>query len=83
MVPSDRTRGNGIKVNHRGRQETLFLGEGDTALAQVPRDVMESFSLEIFQSYLDMVLGNLGCPCLSIGVRPDNLQRSLLALTIL
>jgi len=37
---------------------TLFHCEGDRALAQVAREVMESPSTEIFKSHLDMVLGD-------------------------
>lgn len=40
-------------------QERLFHCEGDWALAQVPRRSVESLSLEILKSCLDMVFSNL------------------------
>lgn len=53
-------------------------------LNRLPREVVESSSLEIFKSYLGMVLGNLfWCPCLSRGLdrmdpeAPSNLNFSV------
>jgi len=63
VVPSDRARGNGHKLKHRKFQLnmrkiflTLRVAEGWNRL---PREVVESLSLEIFKTHLDAVLCSL------------------------
>jgi len=63
VVPSDRTRGNGHKPKHRKLQLnmrknffTLRVMEHGNRL---PREVVESPSLEIFKTHLDAVLCSL------------------------
>lgn len=59
-VSSNRARGSGHKPKQEvppEHHETLFHHEGDKALAQVAQEVVESPSLDIFRSHLDMVLG--------------------------
>jgi len=62
VVPSDRTRGHGHKLRHRKVPLNIrehFLGVRVTECwKRLPREVVGSPSLEIFKSYLDMVLGN-------------------------
>jgi len=62
VAHSDRTRGNTQKMKHK----QYFLTSGNTFTMRVtknqhsfPRKVLESLSLEIFKSHLDMVPGNL------------------------
>ena len=62
-MPSDRSRGNALKLKHR----RLFLKIWKHVLTarvtkhwhRLPREVMESPCLEIFKSCLGMVLGKL------------------------
>jgi len=62
VVPSDRTRGNGHKLEHRklrlnmGKNFTLKVSE---PWHRLPREVVESPSLEIFKTRLDKVLCSL------------------------
>jgi len=63
VVPSDRTRNNGHKLKHRKfhlkiRKNFLTLRESEH-LNRLPREVVESPSLEIFKTCLDMVLCSL------------------------
>ena len=66
MVPSDRRRGNGHKLEHKrfslNIRKKFFYSAVDVKLSQIAQrscGVSLSPSLEIFRSYLDMVLGNL------------------------
>jgi len=62
VVPSDRIRGNGHRLKHR----TFHLNIGKCFFTvrvtehwhRLPRDAVESLSLEILKSFLDMVPGN-------------------------
>ena len=61
MVPSDRTRGNGHKWRHRGFplniKKHFFTVRVTEHWHRLPREVVESPSLEIFKSHLDIMLG--------------------------
>ena len=82
VVPSYRTRGNGHKLRHRkfqvdmrGHFVTVRVTEHRNWL---PREAVESPSLEIFKTHLDAILHNvLWVTLLCRGVGLDDLQRSL------
>ena len=63
VVPSDKTRGNGHKLNQRKLQlkmrKTFFPLRGMEPWNRLPREAVESPSLEIFQTRLDAVLCSL------------------------
>jgi len=63
VVPSDRTRGNGHIVNHRkfhvNMRKNFFPVRVLEPCNRLPREVVESLSLEIFKTHLDEVLCSL------------------------
>ena len=60
VVPSDRTRGNGHKLKHRkfhlNTKKNFFNLRVMENWTRLPRDAVESPSLEIFKTHLDEVL---------------------------
>jgi len=63
VVPSDRTRGNRHKLKHRkflvNMRKNFFPLRVTEHWNRLPREVMESPSLEIFKTLLDTVLCSL------------------------
>ena len=82
VVPNNRTRGNGHKLEHSKIQlnmrKNFFPVRVPEQWHRLPREVVESPSLETFKTNLDAAL----CPLLWVsllkqGVGQDDLQRSL------
>jgi len=82
VVPSDRTRGNGHKLKQRKLQlnmrRNFFPQRVTEPWPRLPREAVESPSLEIFQPHLDAVLCSLlWVTLLGQGVGLGDPQRSL------
>ncbi len=63
VVHSDRTRNNGLKLEHRrfctNTWENFFMVRVTEHWNRMPREVVESLSMEIFKTHLDAHLCNL------------------------
>jgi len=63
VVPSDRTRGNGHSLKHRkfclNMRKNFFPLRVTEHWNRLPREVVDSLSLEMFKTLLDKVLYNL------------------------
>ena len=82
VMCSGRTRSNGLKLEHRkfhtNMQKNFFTLRGMEHLKGLPREALESSSMEIFKTWLDAYLCDLlQGACFSRGVGLDDLLRSL------
>jgi len=87
VVSSDRTRGHGHKLKPRriplNVRKHFFTVRVTKHWHRFPRETVEFFSLEIFKSLVNVVLGRTRCSCLGRGVWQDDIQRSIPTSTIL
>ena len=63
VVPPERTRGNGHELKHRRFQLDMrghfFTGRVSEHWDRLPREVVQSPSLEVFKTHLDVILRNM------------------------
>ena len=64
-------RGDGLKLCHGrvrlGVRKQFFFRKSSAAVAQLPRGVVVSLSLEVFQSHGDVALRDVGSGCGGVG----------------
>lgn len=82
MVPSERTKGTGHKLDHRRLHPNIrkpsFVVQVTAHWHRLPREAAKSPSVELSKSHLDMVLDNLlQVTLLEEVAGPGGLQRAL------